>query len=182
MQIYNSLISGDKTFQIQEAQSLHATIAQQAEMMDTISKKIASLPIDPDTPRAASLQNNIKRGTSQYIKDRLLTLPALPSISELERIRKERSQERETQLTVQKVVKIKKVAIEAGWTPSSVIGGGNSTEDPLVEQMNNVEHYIKQAELAQRFEEAYSLKENLKMLREMYRKKQKEMQKITTDE
>lgn len=142
--------------------------------MDTISKKIASLPLDPETPRAATLQTNIKRATAFYIKENLLSLPALPSVAELQRIQQERSQKLDTQLLTTEHVKIKRVAIETGWTPSSANSIATSVDDPLLEQINNVEHYIKQAESAKKLEEVASLKDNLKMLRGMYRERQKQ--------
>lgn len=145
--------------------------------MDTISKKIASISTDEEIPRVVTLQTNIKRATSNYIKEHLLSLPALPSVSELEKIRKEHSQRLSNVSNVDlsskpvKNAKIKRVAIETGWTPG-MANSSDSEDDIFLKQIKNVEHFIKEAESAQKYEEVASLKKNLKDLREMYRETQ----------
>ncbi|EFA06457.1 Rabenosyn-5-like Protein [Tribolium castaneum] len=173
LKMYNSLTSGETTFQLQDTQSLRASIAKKAESIDILSKKIASLPVDEETPKVELLQNSIRRGTSHYIKDYLLTLPAPPSVQELERIKRERSlrnTEEENQLAVK--TNIKRVTVTTGWSPAAVSNENTETEDPLIEQMNIVRNYIDQARKAQRFEEVASLQENLKMLKETYKQQQ----------
>ncbi|RZC27689.1 FYVE and/or Rbsn domain containing protein [Asbolus verrucosus] len=173
LKMYNSLTSGETTFQLQDTQSLRSTIAKKAESIDILSKKIASLPVEEDTPKVGVLQNSIRRATSHYIKDYLLTLPTPPSIQELERIKKERSLrnfEEERQASFK--TNIKKVTVTTGWSPSTVNSDNTETEDPLIEQMNIVRNYIEQARNAHRFEEVVSLQENLKMLKETYRQQQ----------
>lgn len=66
--MYNSLTSGETTFLLQDVQALRSSIAEKAQMIDTLSKKIASAPVDLETPKAALLQNNIRKSTSNYIK------------------------------------------------------------------------------------------------------------------
>lgn len=173
--MYNSIMSGETTHQLQEAQNLRTTIAKQAEALDTVSKKIASLPVDPDTPRVATLQNSVRKAISHYIKDNLLTLPVLPTHDEVEQIRKERIVKQREAVTpeVKSNVKIKRVAVTTGWSPSNVAESGDS-EDPLVQQINNVRNYIEQAKKANRMEEVASLKENLEFLKARYREQLRE--------
>ncbi|CAH1364190.1 unnamed protein product [Tenebrio molitor] len=157
----------------QDTQALRSGIAKKAELIDTLSKKIASLPVEDDTPKVATLQNSIRRATSHYIKEYLLTLPAPPSMQELEQIKKQRSMrntEEESRVAVRP--HIKKVIVTTGWSPSTVNNDSSEAEDPLIEQMNIVRNYIEQARKAQRFEEVESLQENLKMLKETYRQQQ----------
>lgn len=66
--MYNSLTAGERTYLLQDCQSLRLSIAEKAQMIDTLSKKIAQEPVDPDTPKAASVQSNIRKATSNYIK------------------------------------------------------------------------------------------------------------------
>lgn len=66
--MYNSLTAGERTYLLQDCQSLRLAIAEKAQMIDTLSKKIAQEPVDPDTPKAASVQSNIRKATSNYIK------------------------------------------------------------------------------------------------------------------
>lgn len=174
LKMYNSLTSGETTFQLQDTQALRVTIAKRAETIDILSKKIASLPVDEEMPKAELLQNSIRRATSHYIKDYLLTLPAPPSIQELEKIKRERSLkniEEENQMAVR--TNIKKVTVTTGWSPAAVNNDKTEAEDPLLEQMNIVRNYIAQARQAQRFEEVTSLEENLSMLKETYRQQQR---------
>lgn len=171
-QMYNSLISGETTYQLQEAQSLRSMIAKQAELLDTVSKKIAGLPAD--TTKAVALQNNIRKSISHYIKEHLLTLATLPSHNEIEQIRKDRliKQKECAEPEIKSNVKIKRVAVVTGWSPANVAESSDS-EDPLVQQINNVRNYIEQAKKANRLEEVASLKENLELLKASYKEQMK---------
>ncbi|KAJ8925922.1 hypothetical protein NQ315_009774 [Exocentrus adspersus] len=176
--MYNSLISGETTYLLQDLQALRTTIADKAQMIDTLSKKIASLPVEVETPKAAALQNSIRKATSIYIKDYLLTLPAPPSLQELEKLRRScvvKSSEEELVPTPR--TNIKKVTVTTGWSPAHVTNDRAvaEDEDPLLEQMSIVRNYIAQARKAQRFEEVASLQENLDMLKKMYREQQQTM-------
>lgn len=66
--MYNSLTSGETTFLLQDVQTLRSSIAEKAQMIDTLSKKIASEMVDSRTPKAAVVQSNIRKSTSNYIK------------------------------------------------------------------------------------------------------------------
>lgn len=173
--MYTSLVSGETTYLLQDLQSLRTTIADKAQMIDTLSKKIASLPIDTETPKAAALQNSIRKATSIYIKDYLLTLPAPPTVQELERFKKNYlTKSVEDDLTPAPRTSIKKVTVTTGWSPANISNDNIVVEedDPLLEQMNIVRNYIDQARKAQRFEEVASLQENLEMLKKTYKEQQ----------
>ncbi|XP_013417356.1 rabenosyn-5-like [Lingula anatina] len=53
-----------------------------------------------------------------------------------------------------------------GWMPpdQSKASAATPDDDPMVQQMNNIKHYIKQAKDAQKWDEVHMLEENLKML------------------
>lgn len=164
--------SGETTYLLQDLQSLRNSIADKAQMIDTISKKIASVPVDPETPKAAILQNSIRKATSSFIKEELITLPPPPTPQDLEKIKNERlAKVTDDDIPISNI-SIKKVMVTTGWSPANVTNEATVTEeaDPLLEQMNIVRSYIKQARDAQRFEEVGSLQENLNMLKEMYKK------------
>lgn len=168
--MYNYLTAGDSKYQLQDAQSLRSSIAKQAEYLDVISKKILAIPEDPEQPKAVLLQATIRRATSQYIKDYLLTLPVLPNPTELEKIRKERvSRYTETPKHVASS-NIKKMAVTTGWSPQNLPQPieQESCDDPLIEQINLVRNYIRQARKDKRFEEVASLEENLRELKRIY--------------
>lgn len=145
-------------------------------MIDTLSKKIASYQENDEMPKAAVLKNNIRKATSCYIKDYLLTLPSPPTIQELEKFRNDRSLSSsvtEDLLPIPKI-SIKKVTVTTGWSSANIPSTSLVTdiEDPLLQQINLVKSYIDQARKAQRYDEVSSLVENLKMLKEMYQKQQ----------
>ncbi|XP_066245412.1 rabenosyn-5 [Euwallacea similis] len=176
IKMYNSLTSGEITFLLQDCQALRSTIAEKAQMMDTLSKKIASEPVDPETPKAAVLQNNIRKAVSNYIKDCLLTLPTLPSVEELEVIRHKlaMSFKEDSFVDIPRPHRIQTVAVTTGWSPAPANEVQADTEEnPLIEQMRIVRNYIDQARRAQRFDEVASLEENLRMLKETYRQQQR---------
>lgn len=171
--MYNSLIAGNTTFHVQDAQSLKTTIAQHTKTLDTLSKNLALIPVDPDAPKVITLQNSIRRATTQYVKDYILTLPVLPTLAELEKIKQTRLSytedgERGADLSV------KKVTVPTGWSPNVVEATPEEDEDPILQQMNIVRNYIEQARKAHRYEEIVSLEENLKLLKESYRQQQKQ--------
>ncbi|CAG9856769.1 unnamed protein product [Phyllotreta striolata] len=170
--IYNSLKSGESTYILQDLQSLRNTIADKAQMIDTLSKKIDSLPVDPETPKSAVLQTGIRKATSSYIKEELITLPPPPTPEELEKTKRERLAKVKVDDIPVSSTSIKKVTVTTGWSPANVANESTVSEeaDPLLEQMNIVRSYIKQAREAQRFDEVKSLHENLNMLKDMYKK------------
>lgn len=173
--MYTSMVSSETTYLLQDLQSLRTTIADKAQMIDTLSKKIASLPVDPETPKAAALQNSIRKATSIYIKDYLLTLPAPPTIQELEKFKKNYlTKTVEDDIMPAPKTSIKKVTVTTGWSPANISNDNIAVDedDPLLEQMNIVRNYIDQARKAQRFEEVSSLQENLEMLKRMYKEQQ----------
>lgn len=176
--MYSSLISGDSTYHLQDAQTLCSSIAKQAERLDAISKRIQELATD-DSLKTLHLQATIRRATSQYIKDCLLMLPSLPSPAELERIRRNRTA---APLLHTAVTSVKKVAVTTGWSPDNVTGETvpdiASDDDPLIQQINIVRNYIEQARKVERFEEVAALQENLNMLKDMYRNREMEAGKI----
>lgn len=156
-----SLHAGESTYNLSDSQALRGCIGKQGEILDAVSKQIATIPLNPEIPRAVTLQNAIRRATSNYIKDTLLSLPALPTPAELlEKQNRFRDNETQTAVFVPRTVKI-----NDGWSPQvasdSIV---ESSEDPLVQQMDIVREYIKQARQAMRFEEVASLEAHLKEL------------------
>lgn len=56
----------------------------------------------------------------------------------------------------------------AGWKPIEVHHQGNRDDDPMVQQINIIRGYIKQARQAQKWDEVQMLEENLKELQKAY--------------
>ncbi|XP_030759520.1 rabenosyn-5 [Sitophilus oryzae] len=168
--MYDSLISGKTTFLLQDVQSLRLSIAEKAQVIETLGKKIASESVDPESPKAALVQANIWKSTSNYIRDFLLTLPVPPTVEELEEIRKRWSRLSDEDFQVDPST-VQKVTVTTGWSPASIANEVKDEEDnPLIQQIKIVQSYIAQARQAHRYEEVASLEQNLKMLKENYRK------------
>lgn len=55
-----------------------------------------------------------------------------------------------------------------GWLPSSTSRSANELDDPLLQQINNIESFLQQARAANRTDEAAMLEENLRQLQEEY--------------
>lgn len=141
--MYESLSSGETTYHLEEARNLRSTIAKQAETLDTLSKKIATIPVtEDDNPKTAVLQSNVRRATAQYIKDCLLTLPAPPDADELERIRQERMlQYREATAeegSPSKAVTVKRVTVTTGWSGSIDETSDGEDGNPVEVQIRRV--------------------------------------------
>lgn len=64
----------------------------------------------------------------------------------------------------------------SGWKPTEVMPGRNANEDPMIQQMNIIRGYIKQAQEAQKWDEVQMLKENLKELQRVYWEQQHKQQ------
>lgn len=63
-----------------------------------------------------------------------------------------------------------KLKLEDGWSP--ITNANVDSDNPMVEQMNIIRNYIKQAKEAYRFDEVTSLERNLQELNEEYFKMQ----------
>uniref|UniRef100_A0A1Y1NBS9 FYVE-type domain-containing protein n=1 Tax=Photinus pyralis TaxID=7054 RepID=A0A1Y1NBS9_PHOPY len=168
----NSLMSSEDTFHLKDAQSLRASIAQQAEVLDIISKQIMSISSEDNQPKLSLLKNAIRQATTRYIKEYLLVLP---NPAELDKMRKNRTIKHLQAVELPKPVSLKKIAVTTGWSPENLAVQQSVTDtpnDPLEEQIKIVQNYIEQARSANRYEEVVSLEENLKFLKEAYRMNQ----------
>lgn len=173
--MHSRLTSGDTTYHLQDAQSLKSEIAHQAELLDVLSKKIAALPTDPESPRNLSLQNSVRRSITNFIRETILMLPNLPTQDEIDGIKLKRLQKHTVVYETAPSVNIKRVAVTTGWSSSANVEK-NEDLDPLLEQISNVQLYISEAQEAHRWDEVGTLRENLKMLEEIYKRQQNSLQ------
>lgn len=65
----------------------------------------------------------------------------------------------------------------SGWKPTEVSPSRSANEDPMIQQMNIIHGYIKQAQEAQKWDEVQMLKDNLKELQRVYWEQQHQQQK-----
>lgn len=165
-----SLHAGESTYSLSDTQALRGHLAKQGETLDLLSKKIANIPVNPNVPRAQTLQTAIRRSTSNFIKDSILSLPSLPTAAELLEKRNRFKNDDLPFVANSQVVRPPKYAtmLDTGWSPvpksQDVITDVSS--DPLIQQINIVKGFIQQARSAMRFEEVASLEANLRELQE----------------
>lgn len=67
------------------------------------------------------------------------------------------------------------VVVDTGWGPNLCPPNVTETDDPMIQQMNNLRNYIKQAREANRYDAVATLEANLKELQGEYKKQQRLM-------
>ncbi|XP_072944020.1 rabenosyn-5 [Epargyreus clarus] len=164
-----SLFEGETTYTLSDVNAMRGRVGRLAEGIDLLSKQIAAAPAPP-AARQLRLQNSIRQAAAHYIKEELLSLRKLPTEAQIEEIRQQRYQraQRQVQLERERMEKQIERREEAG-TSSRVDNSHEEDDDnPLLEQMNIIRGYIKDARKELRFEEVAILEENLKELKKEY--------------
>ncbi|XP_055912783.1 rabenosyn-5 [Eupeodes corollae] len=204
LKIINSLYSGDSIFTLADASALRGKIGQVAEIVDLKSKKILMLPCQEGT-REEAMKKSIRLSCVQFIKERMLSIPPLPGEVEIKKIQDKKRME-----TEQRIETERRLALEAyekyglaegsdgagsaesyasgsalrtldNWSAYQISTSGVASNDPLVEQINIIKGYIKQARTAMRFDEVATLELNLRELqKEFYMQHQKGSNNTTT--
>ncbi len=62
--------------------------------------------------------------------------------------------------------------VDSGWKPMESGKHSNNIDDPMIQQINIIRSYIKQAKQAQKLDEVRMLEENLRELQEEYWRQQ----------
>ncbi|XP_054273922.1 rabenosyn-5 [Macrosteles quadrilineatus] len=189
----NSLREGESTYNMNDAQTLRMKIIRLAENIDSLSGKIAVLGTkdteNPPQGQALALQKAIRSAATGYLRTKLLTLPTLPTEEELAKIRETKRQEVMARLQEEKLREAqfnqvvnqssphhrrsvsgdsnidKSFSVGEGWVPSEKMQNFR-TDDPLIQQINIIQNYIKEARKAHRYDEVASLEANLSELRQ----------------
>lgn len=158
---------------------------------------------NPPRGRALLLQQQIRAASTAFLRNEMLGLPTLPTEAKYLEMQEQRRQElkarihqeqqeamasmqaqkqkmrergqEQTRYTYNKDrdnVHQDTVLLDAGWTPETA--RLFSTDDPMVQQMNNLKHYIKEARLAHKVDEVDALERNLEELQEEYWRQQEQ--------
>ncbi|KAJ6638304.1 Rabenosyn-5, partial [Pseudolycoriella hygida] len=156
--IISSLFGGDSIFTLADASALRGKIGLVAEKIDALSKHILSLDYAHGS-REESLKKSIRLACIKYIKDEMLALEALP----------------QENLFLDFGSSSSAVTTIDNWSGRQADTRAMTTNDPLIEQINIIKGYIKQARDALRFEEVAILELNLRELQqEFYNRQQLE--------
>ncbi|XP_023935100.2 rabenosyn-5 [Bicyclus anynana] len=164
-----SLFDGETTYNLSDVNAMRGRIGKLAEGIGLLSKQIAALPVEPNM-RQAKVQEHIRQAAAHYIKEELLSLRKLPTEAQIEEVRRERYERAQKQIQLER----QRVELEREWRSEAESSGSRSNgathddDNPLLEQMNIIRQYIKDARKELRFEEVAILEKNLKELKKEY--------------
>ncbi|NXT57317.1 RBNS5 protein, partial [Pluvianellus socialis] len=193
-----SLNAGETTYSLERANDLRVEIQKVYEFIDALSKKILSLGLHEDPqphPKTLQLQRMIRYSATLFVQEKLLGLMSLPTKDQYEELKKRRlhmvrqmaletqgkQDEKQKDFIFRSAAAVngdathmKKgiVRKSEGWLPTSSISRESEMADPLLQQIDNITSFIKQAKAANRIDEVHMLQENLRQLQDEYDQQQ----------
>ncbi|NWQ80385.1 RBNS5 protein, partial [Columbina picui] len=197
-----SLNAGETTYNLEHANDLRVEIQKVYEFIDALSKKILTLGLHEDPqphPKTLQLQRMIRYSATLFVQEKLLGLMSLPTKDQYEELKKRRLQmvrqvkiccstwcqahgkqeEKQQDLRSAAAVngdatQLKKGTVRKceGWLPTSSVSREREIADPLLQQIDNITSFIKQAKAANRIDEVRMLQENLRQLQDEYDQQQ----------
>ncbi|XP_013119063.2 rabenosyn-5 [Stomoxys calcitrans] len=200
LKIINSLYDGESIFTLNDASALRGKIGQVAEAIDILSKRILAIPCEPGT-REESLKKSVRLSCIQLIKENMLALPVLPKEDEIRQIQERKRMETEMRIATERrqaMEAYEKYGLEAAasghslrtddyaqgmdlhsidnWTAQQIRNDDLvQSDDPLVEQINIIKGYIKQARQDLNFEVVETLEINLRELQKEFYERQRSL-------
>nr|XP_021152289.1 rabenosyn-5 isoform X1 [Columba livia] len=193
-----SLNAGETTYSLEHANDLRVEIQKVYEFIDALSKKILSLGLHEDPqphPKTLQLQRMIRYSATLFVQEKLLGLMSLPTKDQYEDLKRRRlqmvrqmaleahgKQEEKQQDLISRsaaavngdATQLKKGTVRKceGWLPTSSVSREREIADPLLQQIDNITSFIKQAKAANRIDEVRMLQENLRQLQDEYDQQQ----------
>ncbi|NXE53825.1 RBNS5 protein, partial [Casuarius casuarius] len=193
-----SLNAGEITYNLEHANDLRVEIQKVYELIDALSKKILSLGLHEEPqphPKILQLQRMIRYSATLFVQEKLLGLMSLPTKDQYEELKKKRlhmvrkvaletcrkQEEKQKDLISRSAAAVngdathpKKGTVRKseGWLPTSSISRESEIADPLLQQIDNITSFIKQAKAANRIDEVHMLQENLRQLQDEYDQQQ----------
>ncbi|MEJ1279712.1 rabenosyn RAB effector [Cricetulus griseus] len=198
-----SLNAGETTYSLEHANDLRVEVQKVYELIDTLSKKILTLGLNQDPsphPNTLRLQRMIRYSATLFVQEKLLGLMSLPTKEQFEELKKKRKQDLEQKRTMERQAALESrrkleerqsgfaangeakslrgihapLRKAEGWLPLSEGQGQSENPDPLLQQINNITSFIRQAKAAGRTDEVRTLQENLRQLQDEYDQQQTE--------
>lgn len=152
-------------------------------------------------PKALQLQRMIRYTATLFVQEKLLGLMSLPTKDKYEELKEKRKQEQEKRLQQERLAsqeavkrrqesernrppvstngelpqapRAPRMTKAGGWLPSADSAHARSElEDPLLQQIENIQSFLRQAREAQRADEVAMLEENLRQLQDEYDQQQ----------
>ncbi|XP_074537466.1 rabenosyn-5 [Halichoeres trimaculatus] len=155
----------------------------------------------PPHPKALQLQRMIRYSATLFVQEKLLGLMSLPTKDKYEELKEKRKQEQDKRLQQERLAaqeaqkkrqeseryrpspntngeipqapRAPRMTKAGGWLPSS--GSAHTRtelEDPLLQQIENIQSFLRQAREAKRTDEVAMLEENLRQLQDEYDQQQ----------
>jgi len=150
--VVDSLLTGDTIYEIRDAQEMYDQIRTCYQKIDSISQLISKLPTvdhhnNVDEVRLTTICRNIRMYAREYLQNCVLRTRRVPEDKQIEEARHQRQ-------------------LEFGWKPTIDRHLLETTDEfePFVQQHYQVIEFIRQAELAGRFDEVEVLQRNLQEL------------------
>ncbi|KDR16038.1 rabenosyn-5 [Zootermopsis nevadensis] len=157
---------------------------------------------NPPRGKSLQLQHMIRTAATSYLREQLVALPTLPTEAQLKALQNQRRQEVSARIQQEKQLaaleahqaemqrkrdspqrkdihrssspgqhkSADQVMSDTGWGPEAA--QMFDSEDPMIQQMNIIRNYIKQARAAHKYDEVATLEQNLKELKEEYWRQQ----------
>jgi rabenosyn-5 len=167
-----SLCSGESLHHLSDAQYLRVKLIKLAEAMDSTSKAILVLGGTP-SGRSQRLQQAIRSSSTIFIRDELVGLPSLPTEAQLKLLQEKHKHVIEMRLQNKpSTSRAPQVVANSGWGPATTDKLLLDSDDIMVQQMNILKNYIKQAREAHKDDEVSMLESNLRELQEEYWRQQ----------
>ncbi|XP_036390268.1 rabenosyn-5 [Megalops cyprinoides] len=197
-----SLNAGETTYNLEHAGGLRIEVQKYYELIDALSKKILTLGIKDDPPphpKTLQLQKMVRYTATLFVQEKLLGLMSLPTKEKYEELKEKRKQEQEKRLQQERQAALeaqkRRSEIEksrslantngetsqpprptmtkaGGWLPSSNVLHTSEVQDPLLQQIENIQSFLQQARAARRTDEVAMLEENLRQLQDEYDQQQ----------
>ncbi|XP_037937045.1 rabenosyn-5 [Teleopsis dalmanni] len=194
-----SLYEGESIYTLGAASALRGKIGQIAESIDVLSKHIMTLPCQEGS-REEALKKGIRLSCVQLIKEKMLALPPLPSEEKVRQIQEQKRMQAEQRIEMERRIAMEAYERHGlnnttdnferagkddyaygsdlrsldNWTAHQINTSGISqNDDPLVEQINIIKGYIKQAKKDMNFEVVETLETNLRELQGEFYQRQR---------
>ncbi|XP_029011136.1 rabenosyn-5 isoform X2 [Betta splendens] len=152
-------------------------------------------------PKALQLQRMVRYTATLFVQEKLLGLMSLPTKEKYEELKEQRKQEQEKRLQQERLAsqealkrrqesernrppvstngevpqapRAPRMTKAGGWLPTADSTSVRSElEDPLLQQIENIQSFLRQAREAQRADEVAMLEENLRQLQDEYDQQQ----------
>ncbi|XP_041711786.1 rabenosyn-5 isoform X2 [Coregonus clupeaformis] len=196
-----SLNAGETTYNLDTAGGLRMEVQKYYELIDALSKRILTLGMKEEPqphPKNLQLQRMVRYTATLFVQEKLLGLMSLPTKDKYEELKEKRKQEQEKRLAQERLEAQKRrqeseknrpaastngepsqapraarMTKAGGWLPSSdTLHTRRELEDPMLQQIDNIQSFLRQAKAAQRHDEVAMLEDNLRQLQDEYDQQQ----------